>query len=595
MAAAAAAVTPSFPLDGVSWQWCVPSACCIPPSRFVMINSVHEPVCYPRSSRVHTDWNDFDSALSGQIETAFNDALNPVAEVTVILPVVGSVKILRDVSSRANGAYWRGLQIGVQSIRWVRRLRRIHVDSTTSPLHHRVDNAPAAAAVATSPSGLSSSSSSAHPSTATGVGSLKRHRDSDVVGLSGVSDTDTQQRDPTVPELCSVCQYDILTEEFNESLRADLSKRPIVTLLKGASNSAAPQVTIAATIVRLPCCGHPFHVDCIAGWFENAFRCPDCKAVPLVEATSTKSSGRRGEPQCCSDESLSLWLSQFNPPGPMTDGDMLIWLEPDTLPGTGKTAVMSSAPMGSSSGGSVDYFADVAWALFPPDLMQTFLMRFGDVRSDSAVAASVKEWLVQVFGSGIINQPHASLAPLTSSVTAIQTQKRNVELQQQSHMMKPVELRIGEDIGTFAMRFIMPDCVADKRHGASFVGQMVVGTDREAFLPACDKGQYLLELFIDVFKRRRMFDVGISVSAARGPCVRYCSVHHRSKRTGGDRAHGYPSETYLASVEDDLLVALGQRKAGTTASAVGSSNHSSTAASSSAASSSAAAASTASP
>ncbi|KAI6192833.1 hypothetical protein M3Y99_01916100 [Aphelenchoides fujianensis] len=78
------------------------------------------------------------------------------------------------------------------------------------------------------------------------------------------------------------------------------------------------------------------------------------------------------------------------------------------------------------------------------------------------------------------------------------------------------------------------------------------GTHRECFLPNTPEGLRVLQLLRIAFDRRLTFTVGDSQTSGRRNTVVWNGIHHKTRRTGGPQAYGYPDPGYLDRVKAEL-------------------------------------------
>ena len=78
------------------------------------------------------------------------------------------------------------------------------------------------------------------------------------------------------------------------------------------------------------------------------------------------------------------------------------------------------------------------------------------------------------------------------------------------------------------------------------------GTGRRAFLPGNEAGTEALGLLIECFNRRHSFIVGDSVTTGAKNVVVWSGVHHKTNTHDGSSNFGYPDETYLDRLKEEL-------------------------------------------
>jgi len=75
------------------------------------------------------------------------------------------------------------------------------------------------------------------------------------------------------------------------------------------------------------------------------------------------------------------------------------------------------------------------------------------------------------------------------------------------------------------------------------------GTTRTCYVPYTEEGIVVLELLIIAFKRRLIFSVGTSITTGISNTIVWNGIHHKTSFNG---AHGFPDETYLVRVKEEL-------------------------------------------
>ncbi|KAI6223024.1 hypothetical protein M3Y99_01471900 [Aphelenchoides fujianensis] len=78
------------------------------------------------------------------------------------------------------------------------------------------------------------------------------------------------------------------------------------------------------------------------------------------------------------------------------------------------------------------------------------------------------------------------------------------------------------------------------------------GTHRECFLPNTPEGVRVLQMLRIAFDRRLTFTVGDSQTSGRRNTLVWNGIHHKTRRTGGPQAYGYPDPDYLNRVKAEL-------------------------------------------
>lgn len=104
-----------------------------------------------------------------------------------------------------------------------------------------------------------------------------------------------------------------------------------------------------------------------------------------------------------------------------------------------------------------------------------------------------------------------------------------------------------EDCKTIHFVFYFPSGIQSKKHPNP--GHSYEGTERDAFLPDNEQGRKIAQLFELAFQRKLLFTIGYSLTRGRNNVVIFNGVHLKTDIVG---PYGYPDETYLARVEEEL-------------------------------------------
>jgi len=88
--------------------------------------------------------------------------------------------------------------------------------------------------------------------------------------------------------------------------------------------------------------------------------------------------------------------------------------------------------------------------------------------------------------------------------------------------------------------------------GHATPGQEYAGTTRVCYLPHNERGLRVLEKLKIAFERGLTFTIGTSVTTGRANCVVWNGIHHKTNIHGGPSRFGYPDETYLNRVTNEL-------------------------------------------
>lgn len=126
----------------------------------------------------------------------------------------------------------------------------------------------------------------------------------------------------------------------------------------------------------------------------------------------------------------------------------------------------------------------------------------------------------------------------------------------------------GYKCGTIVIQYHFPNGIQGPEHPNP--GRPYYGTTRIAYLPDNEEGNLVLRMLQCAFNRRLLFRIGQSVTTGADNCVIWngtfepancveqyahptqIGVHHKTSMTGGPSNFGYPDETYLERVKDEL-------------------------------------------
>ena len=78
------------------------------------------------------------------------------------------------------------------------------------------------------------------------------------------------------------------------------------------------------------------------------------------------------------------------------------------------------------------------------------------------------------------------------------------------------------------------------------------GEGRNAYLPKSPEGDEILALLIIAFERKLILTVGFSPTRGTDGVVCWNGIHHKTSTHGGPASYGYPDETYLQRVKEEL-------------------------------------------
>ncbi|CAF0788912.1 unnamed protein product [Adineta steineri] len=104
--------------------------------------------------------------------------------------------------------------------------------------------------------------------------------------------------------------------------------------------------------------------------------------------------------------------------------------------------------------------------------------------------------------------------------------------------------------GTIRISYYFPNGIQDDRHPSP--GARYHGTSRDAYLPDNKEGREILELLQKAFEFRQVFTVGQSRTTGCDNVVTWNDIHHKTSYNGGTENFGYPDDTYLNRVRQEL-------------------------------------------
>jgi len=108
----------------------------------------------------------------------------------------------------------------------------------------------------------------------------------------------------------------------------------------------------------------------------------------------------------------------------------------------------------------------------------------------------------------------------------------------------------GFDCKTISISWNIPGGVQTEIHPNP--GQRYSGATRTGYLPFNEKGRLVWALMKLAFERRLMFTVGYSITRRRDNVVIWNEIHAKTSMHGGATNWGYPDESYLDRVIDEL-------------------------------------------
>ncbi|XP_066509675.1 E3 ubiquitin-protein ligase DTX3L-like isoform X2 [Hoplias malabaricus] len=107
-----------------------------------------------------------------------------------------------------------------------------------------------------------------------------------------------------------------------------------------------------------------------------------------------------------------------------------------------------------------------------------------------------------------------------------------------------------ERYGTIVIRYYIPSGTQKEEHPSP--GQPYQGASRVAYLPDSTEGNKVLKLLTQAFDQRLIFTIGSSSTTGRSNVVTWNDIHHKTSRSGGPTAYGYPDSDYLKRVQQEL-------------------------------------------
>jgi deltex-like protein len=110
----------------------------------------------------------------------------------------------------------------------------------------------------------------------------------------------------------------------------------------------------------------------------------------------------------------------------------------------------------------------------------------------------------------------------------------------------------GYKCGTITVNYYFPNGTQGPEHPNP--GQAYEGTSRTGYFPDNDEGNKVVNLLKIAWDRRLIFRIGTSVTTGQENCVVWNGIHHKTSTSGGPSNYGYPDDTYLERVKDELAV-----------------------------------------
>ena len=98
------------------------------------------------------------------------------------------------------------------------------------------------------------------------------------------------------------------------------------------------------------------------------------------------------------------------------------------------------------------------------------------------------------------------------------------------------------------IRYLLHSGVQGQNHQNPGVGYS--SDHRVAYLPDCDEGRKVLELFKEAWRTRMTFTVGRRLTRGTDDVITWNDIHHKTSMRGGE--WGYPDAGYLRRVAMDM-------------------------------------------
>jgi len=103
---------------------------------------------------------------------------------------------------------------------------------------------------------------------------------------------------------------------------------------------------------------------------------------------------------------------------------------------------------------------------------------------------------------------------------------------------------------TITIQYSIPSGTQGPNHPNS--GHAYHGAVRAAYLPDSAEGREILALLRKAFDHRLIFTVGESRTTGASNMVTWNDIHHKTAPSGGTAGYGYPDDTYLKRVRQEL-------------------------------------------
>jgi len=104
--------------------------------------------------------------------------------------------------------------------------------------------------------------------------------------------------------------------------------------------------------------------------------------------------------------------------------------------------------------------------------------------------------------------------------------------------------------GTITISYSFSDGIQGPNHPNP--GEAYTGTSRTAYLPDNKEGNEVLRLLQLAWDRKLTFTIGTSVTNGTSNTVIWNGIHHKTATSGGPTNYGFPDETYLERVTQEL-------------------------------------------
>ena len=104
------------------------------------------------------------------------------------------------------------------------------------------------------------------------------------------------------------------------------------------------------------------------------------------------------------------------------------------------------------------------------------------------------------------------------------------------------------ECGTVTIRYLLHSGVQGQNHQNPGVGYS--SDHRVAYLPDCDEGRKVLELFKEAWRTRMTFTVGRRLTRGTDDVITWNDIHHKTSMRGGE--WGYPDAGYLRRIAMDM-------------------------------------------